>query len=558
MHKSSVSTPDQARRSLCPSPQTPSNPIQGQASNLSQISRAPLDTSGYHNARPAWPQNPDQGKTIEFEAGAGQFFEFRRYQFYVAPNHGAELPPRARPFEFEIVVEDPLNPRTYKEKTVRTQRDIVKWKETQRQLKEFGGSCLWCFRNKKKCGPTQPCARCATSQRNCIRSPQQVCLLVPATSSGDSLTMQPPSLAAMDALLHYGWGVFEQMETASVQIYLRRPGDDDLESWCMDLTKEDLDLPKSLDQTVEEFFTKAKTYIHFYQLATLGTTYGHHPLVGTVLKLAFSFITMSCLAGTRIHLRFSETHAAKLTIFLILAVGSRILAESSEIFCTKLCDALRRKDLQDCYSHGKYRPRGVENPLNPLWVATALYYRVVCGLLEIEADSPIATIFGSVETHLVCIRNNVQSILKCIPIDNAHNSGIRPKMNWRRTITEELPVLSFARHFDVAFCLGPTTDEPASLILPKTQGDPFVHKAYNMKPFLLDAFLQPASPSTASQLDSSNLSTQSPLSSPLSCPPTGSSSMSVNDSTNPPSVDSPPALKSVCDPFYPFCGCHLG
>lgn len=545
MHESRDPTSERARRSLCPSPElAPRNPLQGHGPTEASSLQSSSNTNGYPNVPSAEPQALNTGTS----GTSVQSYEFRYYKL-LGPNHGAELPPRTHPYGIEFVFEDPLNTRTYRDTTIRTQHEIDDLKETHRQLKDFGGSCLWCYRNKKKCEPAHPCTPCSVNWRRCIRSSEELCLLAPATSSKESLAMQPPSIAAIDALQHFRQKVFDQMMTASVQIYLRRPGDDGLEAWCMDLTKQDLDVPKSMDQTVEEFYTKANAYVRFHQLATIQKAYGRHPLVRTVLKSVLSFITMSCLTGTRIHMHFSETHAAKLTIFLILAVGSRILAETTEAFCADLCDALRRKDLHDSWSHGKYRPQA-ERPLNPLWVATALYYRMVCGLLELAPDSPVVTIFGSTETHLVCLRNTLWGILKCIPMDNVNDSKRMFKRNLKKTIDEELPILSLGRHFDVAFCLGPTDspDEFASLMMPRKQSGSFSQNGYDIKPLLLDTFFQSASPSNASQQNRSNPSSSQ---TPMTSLPTASSSSSINELSDFPSLDTPPELKNI-DLFNPL------
>lgn len=300
--------------------------------------------------------------------------------------------------------------------------------------------------------------------------------------------MQPPSQEALDMLHHLGRGVFQETMAANVGIHIRQRDDDGLETWLMDLNNDDLDLPKTTQHAVDQFFTKAITYIQCLQLESLQQSYGNHPLVQTALKMAQSLKTMSCLAGTRIHVNPSEVEAGRLTVFLIFVAGARNLAEMSERFCAELCEALRRKDLHDIYSNGRYRPQ-VEDPLNPIWVATALYYRVVCGLLDLETGSLVAKIFGSVETHLVGVRNNLWSILKGIAVDHTPNPKAVPK----KTLDEQFPLLLSSRHFDMAFSLIPlgSSDEPLSPIALKRKGDPFAERTYEMESFLHDEFPQP-------------------------------------------------------------------
>lgn len=242
---------------------------------------------------------------------------------------------------------------------------------------------------------------------------------------------------------------------------------------------------------------------------------------------------------------------AKLTIFLILVAGSRNLAEMSEGFCAELCEALRRKDLHDSFNNGRYRPRveQPQQPLNPLWVAAALYYRVVCGLLDLEASSPITKIFGSLETQLVDIRGSLWSILKYVAIDNAHNGKGTPK----KTLIDQFPMLSFTRHFDLAFWLGPIipSDEVAPPTVLKRQGDPFAEQGYDMASFLQDdvhhpSFL-PSTPLPVQQVPGLTRSVQSNQRSV-------SDSMSLSETSNAPSTDSsldPKDLCTILDPLEP-------
>ena len=73
------------------------------------------------------------------------------------------------PVSFDFVMEDPTNPQNYREKRVRSRTELDKQKEDIRQLKEYGGACQWCYRNKKKCGPSTPCPPCLSNRRECVR-----------------------------------------------------------------------------------------------------------------------------------------------------------------------------------------------------------------------------------------------------------------------------------------------------------------------------------------------------------------------------------------------------
>lgn len=458
------------------------------AAHRLQNSKSSSSLTEPQSACSARSQNSRQSTTIEHGNTSNvseEIYEFRHYSF--APqNHVSELSSTGATFEF--VMENPLNPQCFRERRVRSRSDIEQQKEGSRLLKEFGGSCMWCFRSKKRCGPAHPCESCVKADRKCIRSSEQLCLLVPSTTSEDKVIMQPPSREALD-MLHDLARNGALNGTMCVGIHLRRPGDDGLETWVMDITEADLELSKSTQDDVAQFFDKSIACIHCSQLGSLQELYGHHPVVHAALKMAFTFLAMCCLTKTSIHLQSSTTDTGKFAIFLILVAGSRNLAEMSALFSADLCEALRRKDLHDSWSTGSYRPRG-EDPLNPIWLATGLYYRVVCGLLDLEHSSPITKIFGSLETQLVGVRKNLWSILKSISIDNAPKSKRKPKS----TLNEQIPVMSFARHFDVAFWQGTidSSDEFGPSGLLKRQADTFAPRGHKMESFLQEEVRHPS------------------------------------------------------------------
>lgn len=73
-----------------------------------------------------------------------------------------------RPLDF--IMEDPTDPNATREKRrKRTRYELDKQKEEIRQLKQYGGACVDCYRMKKKCGPSTPCPLCKASNRECIR-----------------------------------------------------------------------------------------------------------------------------------------------------------------------------------------------------------------------------------------------------------------------------------------------------------------------------------------------------------------------------------------------------
>ncbi|KAF7717979.1 Fungal Zn(2)-Cys(6) binuclear cluster domain-containing protein [Penicillium ucsense] len=86
------------------------------------------------------------------------------------PSLGSKTP--ARQVELGIVLEDPKNGVSPREKRVRSREELESQKKAMRTLKEKGGACEACFKSKKRCGPGNPCPSCARRGRQCIRPAQ--------------------------------------------------------------------------------------------------------------------------------------------------------------------------------------------------------------------------------------------------------------------------------------------------------------------------------------------------------------------------------------------------
>ncbi|KAJ6084113.1 hypothetical protein N7486_010913 [Penicillium sp. IBT 16267x] len=92
---------------------------------------------------------------------------------------------------YDFVMEDPTNPHGYREKRFRSRMELDKQKEEIRHLKEYGGACLWCYRSKKKCGPSTPCPPCLTNGRKCVRRDQTVFQTNPFDQVSSSPSVNP-------------------------------------------------------------------------------------------------------------------------------------------------------------------------------------------------------------------------------------------------------------------------------------------------------------------------------------------------------------------------------
>ncbi|KAJ5101704.1 hypothetical protein NUU61_003926 [Penicillium alfredii] len=408
----------------------------------------------------------------------------------------AEAPPPGRPFNF--LIEDPKTSRYHREKIPRSQADRESQRENIRLLKGSGGACLWCYRSKKRCGLSNPCLSCTSTRRKCIRSSVQLSLsgLQVGGSPPDvsMVPLKPPSSEALDMLNSLNTLVFTKMTAMKAVLNIRRSDDGALEMCTMYVDRRDMvfsNVSCSLDQLV----AKASKHLRCVELAKLEEAYTFHPLIQTALSMTKLFMVTRCLATTHVYIRSLDVDPGRLMMLYILVVCCRELFEMSEGFSVELCEALRRKDVQDSLSDGKYLHPTTN--LNPVWVASALYYRIVSGLLELR-ESPLMTkIFGCRASHLSRLWCTLWSILKSVPANNKTSS----KDATGSALKDQIPVLPDSKFFDLAFWLGPLdcNDELPPVAVSKQHGDPFAGESYDMNSFLRDDCVESSVLSNAPQ-----------------------------------------------------------
>ena len=349
---------------------------------------------------------------------------------------------------------------------------------------------------RKKCDASLVCHPCRSGNRKCIRDSAQLSLLAPivTTSNGTSAVPQSlPSHETIAALNYLGATVFHRAEALTAVVNIRQQHAGNLHTWAMNLTRVDLTLPNNTKAAIDQFLAKAITCVQCPQLSRLENVYGSHPLVQEALRMAKLFLAVSGIAKTSIYTQPDDLGVARLTMLLVLVAGSQRLVEISQLFSVGLHDALRRKDLQDNYCDGQYRPQ-INDPLHPLWVAYALYYRVISGLLGLEPNSPIANIFQSLEPHLDEAHKTTWSVINNLSPCPRHLKR-RPK----QALREDIPVLSSASHFDLS--VSTSIEARGNGFTPPMmlgRDDPFSEPSYGVEALFDDPWTQPAlSPNNA-------------------------------------------------------------
>lgn len=421
--------------------------------NNSQSSTPPADI---HEGLNEWLINSQEACpqiSLEFQNALNcHSGDLRVHDFSFPPPSCTEKPPLG---DIPFIIEDPTQRSTYHEKRVRSREDLAKQKQDSHNLKVSGGACVWCYRSKKKCDASSVCHPCRTGKRRCIRDSAQLSLLaltMTIPSGASAKPRGPPFPETVAALNHVGVAAFQRAEELTAVIYIRQHGVD-IQPWAMNLTRADLTLPTTTKTAIDQLLAKAVMCMQCPQLSILENFYGSQSLVQKSLEMAKVFLAISGIARTSVSMHRDDLEVTQLTILLVLVAGSQRLTEISECLSAGLHEALRRKDLPDNYSDGQY----TNDSLHPLWVAFALYYRVISALLGLEPNSPIAKIFKSLEPQLEEAHKTAWSVIMSLS-PCPQQLKRKPKQVLRR----DIPELSSASQFDLSVSTSWANESPFS------------------------------------------------------------------------------------------------
>lgn len=139
--------------------ETPSPSIlPGAFAHAPHLPTAPNPHLQFRNGQASHPSLPDSAREYRGHGFAATLATPRRYIREPSPE-----------CNFRIIMEDPANSKSYREKVIRTDEERAQQKEDGRRLKEIGGACISCYQSKKKCGLGNPCPPCKRSDKECIR-----------------------------------------------------------------------------------------------------------------------------------------------------------------------------------------------------------------------------------------------------------------------------------------------------------------------------------------------------------------------------------------------------
>lgn len=389
--------------------------------------------------------------------------------------------------ELSFVIENPESPFTYREKRIRTKEDSERQREDSRLLKERGGACVWCYLNKKKCGPKNPCPPCSSNGRGCFRDGSQLWLFVPLLEP----CTKRNSRSARDRTFQRASEVFRRLQEASspqpgtprvtVKIRWRDPHPVDLlVADISQLNLKDSDVSHTLK---ESLIQNSLASVRLPGVENLGSDAVGLSLVQSAMRMLRLLAVIVTLSRSRVYLRPTDLGPARLTMFFILCLQAKALCEISEEFCSELCDAMRRKEPQEHSSPGEGHHANKTELLNPVWVAAGLYYRVIMGLADFAPSPLISEIFDEMKSNIVDLRPKVRHILRNVPLyQGTDKTSSKPNF-----VDKFIPRVPVRDYFEIAFWMGSEAEFPVSTALVR-QGTPYTELYYWMSCLLSENF----------------------------------------------------------------------
>ncbi|KAJ5972281.1 uncharacterized protein N7479_002199 [Penicillium vulpinum] len=397
-------------------------------------------------------------------------------------------PPIEEMYPDGFVLWDPANPGksdNIREKIPRNESELLQQREDTAALKKAGGSCMACYRAKKKCGTTTPCPPCfSKGNRICFRSWGDLCLLGPPTG-GSPTILGFPSQEAKDNLQRMSDEVFKHVNAFQAIVNIRGTYGGNCTAWHWTVSRSSITLSSKTECPVDDFLAGVTSITPLVDLLKFEDQHKSSPLVWGALRMANLFMAIQGLAQARIRTSWFEITTGRLVSFYILILSFRKLAEMSREFCPDLYLALCGKDKLN--SNKKNRARK-ENEIDPAWLAAALYYRVVCSLQDLQSNPVVARIFGPSSCYLSGVREKLEDILRNVS-PRVRATG---KSSSRAILEDKVPKLATSPDIDMAFWLGVLDDpEQVSSSVLGRQDSPFSPPACQMQVFLADHFPRP-------------------------------------------------------------------
>ncbi|OXV09353.1 hypothetical protein Egran_02876 [Elaphomyces granulatus] len=374
-----------------------------------------------------------------------------------------------------FVIYKPGSPTAYREKRIRTKEEEELQKEDSRRLKEHGGACVWCYVNKKKCSTESPCRLCSSNKRMCFRDGSELWLCPPIVDQ--------PKRNFQRAKENVFWQA-NQIFCRLQALWSPQPGitvafavirQNDLPLLATDISQLSINDTRQTQGLKENMISASQTNIALTGLEQLIRL----PLVDSAAGVWKLLAAITAVSRSFVYFRPSELQAARAAMFFILSIHAQALCEKSAEFCSQLYDTLRRKESNEQH-HGETLPT---DPVNPIWIALGLYYRVLSHLTKFEPAPSISPIFHGIKAHAETIIPNVRQLLmKNIPCKAKWFISTKPSLD--DCLRESVPEIPEPNCFEIAFWMS-DNKFPVSTALAR-QGKPFDHSLRYLISSILD------------------------------------------------------------------------
>lgn len=390
------------------------------------------------------------------------FLDWNPHNYNQAPSQ-QNSPSRKRTASTIFVMEDPSAP---PEKRARFsgEEDEQKAREEQQLMKKAGGSCLWCYRNKKKCDSMNPCSNCKSNKCKCIRDHAQLSLSL-LTSNATDVFRQLSDTA------------MQSSPEAHISVNFRHPGTGAIAFWSASLPQAE---PYSPGYVNEQLVSTLLGLVRAPELDRIENKTARHPLILPASAMVRLLAVIKSLLRGQVYVRPAEADAGRVTAFYILTTCIQSLLERSRAFSFKLWEAVRHKSKPSSDSRNPTR-----KPLNPEWAATGLYYRVIDGLRTMHRTILFEKALGDV-SHLHDRPANVLSVLRCLPLSTGK---LNSKIEAHDSLRKHIPVLEEQWPLDIA--LLPDVKTNGKQLPPTVMqrlAEPFSGASYDMETCLDDNF----------------------------------------------------------------------
>jgi hypothetical protein len=277
--------------------------------------------------------------------------------------------------------------------------------------------------------------------------------------------------------------VFKRTNAFKAVVSIRETYGGACTAWNWTTTKPSITLSSRAECPIDDFLAGITNALPLMDLVKLEEQHKSNTLVWNALEIANIFMAIQGLAQARIRTSWFEITTGRLVSFYILILSFRKLAQMSQEFCPCLYVALCGKDKQN---NKKSRSRK-ESEIDPACVAAALYYRVVCGLQDLQNNPVVARIFGSSSYHLSGVREKLEDILR----NMYPRHGAMGKSSSRPILEDDVPKFPSSSDIDIAFWLGVPDDPEQMPSVSSRQDSPFSPPACEMQVFLADHFPRP-------------------------------------------------------------------